>query len=76
MMNLTGFGRKRSSPKQSAVRRFPGEFGKPLKLRITCVHAEIRTENLPNVNLERWWYTNLFGIPNAKAEIFTCRLVQ
>jgi hypothetical protein len=29
---------------------------------IACVPAEIRTENLPDANIERFLYTILFGI--------------
>jgi hypothetical protein len=47
---------------------------KTVENRITCVPAEIRTENLPNVNLEHCWYTNLFGIPDHKPDIFTTGL--
>jgi hypothetical protein len=45
-------------------RNFPGatEENHEKPVRIFCVQAEIRTEHLPNTNLDNYRHASLFGL--------------
>jgi hypothetical protein len=65
-MNLKGFGRKRTLPNEILSQYLRDGLTKPTETSdnkpIADASAEIVTEDLSNISLERYIKTNLFGI--------------
>jgi hypothetical protein len=73
MMNLEGFGRMQSWPKQGTTLAFVWrDWGKPRRISviIASVLAQSKTKHLPNLSLEHYCYTNLPGDEMAIVKTF------